>query len=272
MAINSKLSPYQAKRDFSRTAEPGGENAVAPSEVRRYIIQKHAGTRLHYDFCLELDRVLKSWAVTKGPSIDPHDKRLSVEVEDHPLDYGDSEGTIPKGQYGGGSVQLWDRGYWLPEERDSAAALSKGELKFVVEGERLHGGWVLVRIRNRRMVEKKNNWLLIKHRDKIAREDDGGALLAADRSVASGRKMADIAAGKGRSPKPFILATRHKTSPDAIWNSDRGSAAELRAAVVTSANSSPKTIRSKAVLGNAPSRRPNPSGRRPVPKRLNRRN
>ena len=150
VATNDKLSPYQAKRDFSRTAEPSGENAIAPSEVRRFIIQKHAATRLHYDFRLELEGVLKSWAVTKGPSIDPHDKRLAVEVEDHPLDYGDFEGTIPKGQYGGGSVQLWDRGYWMPEAGDPAAAIRNGELKFVVEGQRLHGGWVLVRIKNRR--------------------------------------------------------------------------------------------------------------------------
>jgi bifunctional non-homologous end joining protein LigD len=149
VAANNKLSPYQDKRDFSKTAEPSGENAVAPSQVRRFIIQKHAATRLHYDFRLELDGVLKSWAVTRGPSIDPHDKRLAVEVEDHPLDYGDFEGTIPKGQYGGGSIQLWDRGYWIPEESDPAAGIKKGELKFVVEGERLHGGWVLVRIKNR---------------------------------------------------------------------------------------------------------------------------
>jgi bifunctional non-homologous end joining protein LigD len=107
--INSKLSRYWAKRDFGQTAESSGEKAIEPSPVRRYIIQKHAASRLHYDFRLELDGVLKSWAVTKGPSIDPCDKRLAVEVEDHPLDYGDFEGTIPKGQYGGGSVQLWDR-------------------------------------------------------------------------------------------------------------------------------------------------------------------
>jgi DNA ligase D-like protein (predicted 3'-phosphoesterase) len=118
---NSKLSPYQAKRDFSKTTEPSGENAVVPSEIRRFVIQKHAASHLHYDFRLEVDGVLKSWAVTKGPSIDPHDKRLAVEVEDHPLDYGDFEGTIPKGQYGGGTVQLWDRGYWLPEASDPAA-------------------------------------------------------------------------------------------------------------------------------------------------------
>ena len=118
MAANSKLSSYQAKRDFSKTDEPSGVNTIAPSDIRRFVIQKHAASRLHYDFRLEVDGVLKSWAVTRGPSIDPHDKRLAVEVEDHPLDYGDFEGTIPKGQYGGGTVQIWDRGYWLPEASD----------------------------------------------------------------------------------------------------------------------------------------------------------
>lgn len=247
MAANNKLSPYQAKRDFSKTAEPSGENAVAPSEVRRFVIQKHAATRLHYDFRLELDGVLKSWAVTKGPSIDPHDKRLAVEVEDHPLDYGDFEGTIPKSQYGGGSVQLWDRGYWMPEESDPAAAIRKGQLKFVVEGERLHGGWVLVRIKNRRPGDKKNNWLLIKHRNNFARDNDGGALLAEDRSVASGRAMAEIAVGKGRGPTPFILAAKHQAPPDAVWNSNKGSAAELRASGSAGEKTAPKAARSKAV-------------------------
>jgi len=176
-----------------------------------------------------VDGVLKSWAVTKGPSIDPHDKRLAVEVEDNPLDYGDFEGTIPKGQYGGGTVQLWDRGHWLPEASDPAAAIRKGELKFVVEGERLHGGFVLVQIRNRRPGDKKNNWLLIKHRDDFARDNDGNAMLAEDRSIASGRTMADIEAGKGQGPKPFILASTNQVPPDAIWNSNRASAEELRA-------------------------------------------
>jgi bifunctional non-homologous end joining protein LigD len=249
MAANGKLSPYQAKRDFAKTAEPSGENGVAASEVRRFVIQKHAATRLHYDFRLELDGVFKSWAVTKGPSIDPHDKRLAVEVEDHPLDYGDFEGTIPKGQYGGGSVQLWDRGYWMPEASDPAAAIKKGELKLVLEGERLHGGWVLVRIKNRRPSDKKNNWLLIKHRDKFASDNDGGALLAEDRSIASGRAMAEIAAAKGRGPKPFMLAAKHQAPPDAIWNSNKGSAAELRAADAASEKPAPRAVPAKAVPG-----------------------
>jgi bifunctional non-homologous end joining protein LigD len=221
MAANSKLSSYRAKRDFTKTSEPSGEEAVAPSEIRRFIIQKHAASRLHYDFRLEIDGVLKSWAVTKGPSIDPKDKRLAVEVEDHPLDYGDFEGTIPKGQYGGGTVQLWDRGFWLPEASDPAAAIRNGELKFVVEGARLHGGFVLVRIRTRRPEDKKNNWLLIKHRDEFAREDDHDRLLSLDRSVASDRTMADIAAGKGPGPTPFFLARKTRAAPDAVWNSNR---------------------------------------------------
>ena len=136
----------------------------------RYVIQKHAASRLHYDFRLELDGVLKSWAVTRGPSLDPHDKRLAVEVEDHPLEYGDFEGTIPKGQYGGGTVLLWDRGYWTPEDSTTPqAALKAGNLKFRLDGERLHGSWVLVRMKRSRTGGKRNNWLLIKHRDEFAR-------------------------------------------------------------------------------------------------------
>ena len=129
------LSTYRKKRDFEKTAEPSGEAKVAPSKQRRFVIQKHDATRLHYDLRLEFDGVFKSWAVTRGPSLDPHDKRLAVEVEDHPLDYGDFEGTIPKGQYGGGTVQLWDRGYW--ESDDPERGFKKGDLKFTLHGEKL---------------------------------------------------------------------------------------------------------------------------------------
>jgi bifunctional non-homologous end joining protein LigD len=230
-----KLQRYQAKRDFSKTAEPSGEAPIAASEHRRFVIQKHAATRLHYDLRLELDGVFKSWAVTRGPSLDPHDKRLAVEVEDHPLEYGDFEGTIPKGQYGGGTVMIWDRGYWAPEGRQSpAAALAKGELKFTLAGERLRGSWVLVRMKNDRTGGKRSNWLLIKHRDEFARDGDPGPS-DADRSVASGRTMEEIAAGKGPGPTPFILATKSAAKPDAVWNSNRGDAAELRATGRTSA-------------------------------------
>src|ERR1700683_929398 len=127
-----KLARYQAKRDFSKTAEPSGEAKVATSKRLRFVVQKHAASRLHYDLRLELDGVFKSWAVTKGPSLDPHVRRLAVEVEDHPLVYGDFEGTIPQGQYGGGTVQLWDRGYW--ESPDPERGFAKGDLKFTLDG------------------------------------------------------------------------------------------------------------------------------------------
>ncbi|NEW94824.1 DNA polymerase ligase N-terminal domain-containing protein, partial [Rhodopseudomonas sp. BR0M22] len=196
MASN-KLSIYRKKRDFEQTAEPRGDAKVAPSKQRRFVIQKHDATRLHYDLRLEYGGVFKSWAVTKGPSLDPHDKRLAVEVEDHPLDYGDFEGTIPKGQYGGGTVQLWDRGYW--ECDDPERGFKKGDLKFTLHGEKLHGSWVLVRMRHDRTGGKRTNWLLIKHRDDDAREGDANTVLDDGRSVASGRAMATIAKGKGKA-------------------------------------------------------------------------
>ncbi|WP_343712869.1 DNA ligase D [Inquilinus sp.] len=215
------LSTYRQKRDFEKTSEPSDASGVAPSDRLRFVIQKHAATRLHYDLRLELDGVFKSWAVTKGPSLDPHDKRLAVEVEDHPLAYGDFEGTIPKGQYGGGTVQLWDRGFWAPEGRASPQQqLAKGELKFSLEGDRLHGSWVLVRLRRDRTRGKRTNWLLIKHRDEHAVEAEGDAVLAEDRSVASGRAMAEIAGGRGRGPKPFMLGGRKTVRANAVWDSN----------------------------------------------------
>ena len=220
------LSTYRKKRDFEKTAEPSGDTPVAPSKQRRFVIQKHDATRLHYDLRLEFDGVFKSWAVTKGPSLDPHDKRLAVEVEDHPLDYGDFEGTIPEGQYGGGTVQLWDRGYW--ESDDPEKGFKKGDLKFTLHGDKLHGSWVLVRMRHDRSGGKRTNWLLIKHRDEYAKEGNANNILAEDRSVASGRSMDQIAAGKGRAPKPFMTAKSGRGKADAVWNSNRGDAAEAR--------------------------------------------
>lgn len=170
------LSTYRAKRDFKKTSEPSGHLEVKASRRRRFVIQKHDATRLHYDLRLELDGVFKSWAVTKGPSLDSHDKRLAVEVEDHPLDYGDFEGTIPKVEYGGGTVMLWDRGYWEPEGRKSPEqALQKGDFKFTLDGDRLQGSFVLVRMRGREG-EKRTNWLLIKHNDEHAVDRDGEAM------------------------------------------------------------------------------------------------
>ena len=221
-----KLSTYRRKRDFTKTAEPSGTLPVKASKQLRYVIQKHAARRLHYDLRLELDGVFKSWAVTRGPSLTPQDKRLAVEVEDHPLDYGDFEGTIPKGQYGGGTVQLWDRGLWQPlGDLSAQAQLRKGELKFVFAGERLQGSWVLVRMKSDREGGKRTNWLLIKHRDEFARDAAATQkMIDEDASVASGRTMSEIAAGKGRAPKPFMLKSRKLARSDAIWNSKESAA------------------------------------------------
>src|SRR4051812_15420603 len=210
-----KLSAYHAKRNFERTPEPRGR--TVKTQGFSFVVQKHDATRLHYDFRLELDGVLKSWAVTKGPSLNPAERRLAVEVEDHPLNYGDFEGTIPKGQYGGGTVMLWDRGYWEPEG-DPHEMLRKGDLKFSLEGERLKGSFVLVRMK-RRDFEKKDNWLLIKHHDAYER-DETGPVETELTSVASGRTMEAIAEGKGKGPTPFIKkGVRAKAK--AVWQSNR---------------------------------------------------
>jgi bifunctional non-homologous end joining protein LigD len=220
------LVRYRAKRDFSKTAEPSGEAKVAPAPQLRFVVQKHAARQLHYDLRLELDGVFKSWAVARGPSLDPADRRLAVEVEDHPLDYGDFEGTIPAGEYGGGTVQLWDRGYWIPEGGKSPQdALAGGDLKFTLQGSRLQGSWVLVRMRGDKYGGKKTNWLLIKHRDASAKPGDADALLADDQSVASGRTLEQIAAGIGKRPKPFMLGKTTHTRADAVWTR-KGAGAE----------------------------------------------
>ena len=213
------LATYRAKRDFDRTAEPSGSAKVPASKRLRFVVQRHDATRLHYDFRLELDGTFKSWAVTKGPSIDPTVKRLAVEVEDHPLDYGDFEGTIPEGQYGGGTVQLWDRGYWIPEG-DPHEGLKRGDLKFALAGGRLEGSWVLVRMKRDRRAgkgSKRTNWLLIKHRDEAAHEGDDDRLLKEATSIASGRTLKEIALGKGRAPKPFMTGQRRPAG--AVWDS-----------------------------------------------------
>jgi bifunctional non-homologous end joining protein LigD len=222
------LSTYRKKRDFEKTPEPSGEAKVVPSKRRRFVIQKHDATRLHYDFRLEFDGVFKSWAVTRGPSLDPHDKRLAVEVEDHPLDYGDFEGTIPKGEYGGGTVMIWDRGFF--ESDDPERGFKKGDLKFTLDGGKLHGSWVLVRMRNDRTGGKRTNWLLIKHRDEFTREGEANDILRQDRSIASGRTMEEIAQGKGRAPKPFMTAKNGRGRPDAVWHSSRGETSPARSA------------------------------------------
>jgi bifunctional non-homologous end joining protein LigD len=216
----AKLSKYKEMRDFAATPEPSGNDKVVPSKALRFVIQKHDASHLHFDLRLEYDGAFRSWAVPKGPSLDPKDRRLAMEVEDHPLDYGDFEGVIPKGQYGGGTVMLWDRGYWAPEAefQDIGRALDKGELKFVMEGERMHGSWVLVR--TRRDARGKASWILIKHRDAGAAVGTAGPT-DDDRSVASERTIAEIAAGEGRAPTPFM--TRQTIDSAAVWRS-RGEA------------------------------------------------
>jgi bifunctional non-homologous end joining protein LigD len=230
------LSAYQAKRDFEKTAEPSGigANRIKPSGHLRFVIQKHDATRLHYDLRLELGDVFRSWAVTRGPSLDPAEKRLAVEVEDHPLDYGDFEGTIPEGEYGGGTVMIWDRGFWAPEtDQSPAQSLRDGELKFVLAGEKLHGSFVLVRLKRRRG-EKRDNWLLIKHKDEYATPGKD-TIQKKDRSVASGRTMMMIATGRGNGATPFMTSGK-TVPPAAVW--DRPAGDRSRKATVARRNAS----------------------------------
>src|SRR4051794_7106558 len=188
------LRTYHAKRNFGVTAEPRGK--VTRRARHEFVIQKHAARRLHYDLRLELDGVMKSWAVTRGPSLVPGEKRLAVEVEDHPIEYNKFEGTIPQGEYGGGTVMIWDRGSWEPD-KDPYRGLEKGSLDFHLEGERLSGGWHLVRMR-KRPNEKRNNWLLIKATDDAARKPkDKDILEQYATSAVTGRTMDEITQGKG---------------------------------------------------------------------------
>jgi bifunctional non-homologous end joining protein LigD len=199
-SAQERLKEYRDKRDFSRTAEPMGGKSRAAKKLA-FVIQKHAASHLHYDLRLELDGVMKSWAVPKGPSLDPAVKRLAMQVEDHPIEYNTFEGTIPQGEYGGGTVMLWERGTYtyVGSNPDPVAGLragyAKGDLKFVLNGKRLKGSWVLVRMR--RDHPGKAQWLLIKHRDEYAIP---GSDVAADNltSVATGRTMEEIASGRSR--------------------------------------------------------------------------
>jgi bifunctional non-homologous end joining protein LigD len=190
------LVKYRRKRDFRTSPEPSG----APPSSRKikahllYVIQKHRATQLHYDFRLEWNGVLLSWAVPKGPCLDPSVKRLAMQVEDHPREYGGFEGVIPEGEYGGGTVMLWDRGEWTPESLDVDAALRKGDLKFTLHGKKLRGSWVLVRTRGYGSRADKS-WLLIKHRDAYASPED--ITTQKPRSVLTKRLLADIARDAG---------------------------------------------------------------------------
>jgi len=241
------LELYRRKRKFNVTTEPRGR--AGRRAGNRYVIQKHAARRLHYDLRLELDGVMKSWAVTRGPSLDPGDKRLAVQVEDHPIEYNAFEGTIPEGEYGGGTVMIWDRGRWIAEG-DPHRGLAKGHLDFVLEGEKLHGRWHLVRMRAR---DRHANWLLIKGRDDEARTGAGDDILTEEPlSVASGRTMEQIAAGKGK--KRVWHSNRKATS--AGRQTQRAFKAELAQAAAQAGRKLKPRPRTKAATAKADRKSP----------------
>lgn len=230
------LREYRKKRRFDVTPEPSGSKRPRRRRAKglAFVVQKHRATALHYDFRLEWDGMMLSWAVPKGPSYDPKVKRLAMQTEDHPIEYNEFEGIIPEGEYGGGTVMIWDRGTWTPESKDVAAALRKGELKFSLDGEKLRGGWVLVRTPR---AGARSSWLLIKHRDEWATTEDVAEI--APRSVVSKRLLCEIArdeggdivrAAEGDPPELLRkivenpeLATRPKRrgAKKSVWHSNR---------------------------------------------------
>jgi bifunctional non-homologous end joining protein LigD len=200
----SSLKDYEKKRSFKKTPEPGPEKKSTKTG-RMFVIQKHRASQLHYDFRLEVDGVLKSWAVPKGPSLDPKTKRLAMQVEDHPVDYAKFEGVIPEGEYGGGTVMVWDYGTYEPEHTGSmAAAIKKGELKFSLKGKKLLGSWALVRTRERQ-------WLLLKHRDFYAADIDVTEMAPA--SILTRRTLAEIAEDEGGDVKKAATGDPKKVPP-----------------------------------------------------------
>jgi bifunctional non-homologous end joining protein LigD len=220
------LTEYKKKRKFDKTPEPGPETKRTKSG-RMFVIQKHRATALHYDFRLEADGVLKSWAVPKGPSLDPKVKRLAMQVEDHPVDYAKFEGVIPEGEYGGGTVMVWDYGTYKPEDTTNVSeALRKGELKFSLNGKKLKGSWVLVRTRERQ-------WLLLKHRDYYTTEEEVTEL--APVSILTRRSLAEIAEDEGGNVKKAATGDPKKIPPRTgvkrrskggkkrVWHSNRPS-------------------------------------------------
>ena len=231
------LGEYRKKRRFDVTAEPKGKDVRVPRRRKKlaFVVQKHRATALHYDLRLEWNGVMLSWAVPKGPSFDPAVKRMAMQVEDHPIEYNKFEGIIPEGEYGGGTVMIWDHGSWTPESEDVDAALDKGDLKLTMEGKKLHGSWVLVRTRPR-PGQSKPAWLLIKHRDQWASTDDVAEL--APRSVVSNRLLIEIARDEGGDMRkaadgdppsvleqllanPNLLAPPRKGRKRSVWHSNR---------------------------------------------------
>src|SRR5690606_28703487 len=186
------LRKYRARRNFERTPEPAGDPGQSVSTRAQFVVQKHVARRLHYDFRLEHDGVLKSWAVPKGPSLDPRERRLAGQTGDHPTEYATVEGVIPQGEYGAGPVIVWDRGHWVPET-DPDKGFANGKLDFTLHGEKLRGRWTLVRLAPRG--KEKDNWLLIKRRDREAHGDDAPELVdTLPESVLTGRSLDEVAA------------------------------------------------------------------------------
>ena len=207
------LTLYKRKRNFQLTPEPIGQPNKTPATTLSFTVQKHDASRLHYDFRLEMDGVLRSWAVPKGPSLSPQDRRLAVEVEDHPLEYGSFEGVIPKPQYGGGTVLLWDRGTWSPINGDPAVAYRAGNIKFDLFGEKLKGRWALIRMHGGEP-GLKSNWLLIKETDAfVAKRGKGDITSESALSVATGRDLKQIAAGAPSVADPASTPVGRKNRP-----------------------------------------------------------
>ena len=232
--MSSPLEEYKSKRDFKKTKEPQGES-TSSSDQLRFVVQRHAASRLHYDFRLEFDGVLWSWAVPKGPSLNPKDKRLAVHVEDHPLDYRNFEGTIPKGEYGGGTVQLFDEGIWLPKE-DAKKGFANGSLKFELKGQRLKGGWALVRMKPKKGEEDKN-WLLIKEKDEEARPDN--PITDVETSVRSDRTLEEIAEGHSQETELGSRSLKDKIKVSGTEPTETATEQESPNASQTLANFSP---------------------------------
>jgi bifunctional non-homologous end joining protein LigD len=242
------LGEYKRKRSFKKTPEPGAVKKSSESG-RIFVVQKHRASHLHYDFRLEADGVLKSWAVPKGPSLNPADKRLAMAVEDHPLDYAAFEGVIPEGEYGGGTVMVWDKGTYSPDEgnEDVSKALARGELKFTLKGKRLKGSWALVRTSDRK-------WLLIKHRDRYASETEIAE--TKPRSVVTGRTLAEIARDEGGNVEKAATGdpddlTRRSGGKAGTKSPVRGSSSER--SVPPAKDSSKK--RSRKAIGKKPSKK-----------------
>ena len=236
------LEEYKRKRDFKQTPEPPPK--VEKGKQRRFVVQKHRATRLHYDFRLEMEGVLKSWAVPKGPSLDPADKRLAMQVEDHPVSYFDFEGIIPSGNYGAGTVMVWDMGTWEPMG-DAAAMLKKGDLKFRLNGKKIKGEFALVHIKSRRPDSKGTEWLLIKHRDQYVQE--GYDIDKYDYSVLTKRSLKEIAGdtgsaewGSSRKVTGRRVSAKNSWLADSIAKADAKKAKTARSQISTKATTTPR--------------------------------